>query len=425
MGNYHYDSHCHIFTLRYLLKEVKSMLRDVLLGTYPWDDPKTKSSFVAKRNWKDLKGFLRSLYELIHASMGTEEKNLDFLQDEARKIFPSSNQRIVPLMMDIFYMLAYPLHKDKDIETFKSSGDLAINKKEFQKCWDIILDDLKVEIQSPNSPLKAISHYLLAENIDQNLKIIEDERSVEPSIQLKNNISSNTELGFYKTGGFSFHMSNLKKLEKKRKGELYPFIAIDPRRPGILDELLTGSFFTGEGRFYGVKLYPRMGYHPLSKPMDTIYKYCNDNNIPIIFHCGKSGFPNSKNWEYSDFSNPIHFEPVVKKYRKLKINFAHLGSADPSLEWAETIIRLVNENENVYSDLSCYTNMDELKIIFPFWENNPKLKSRLMFGTDFDLMYFTDVITMETYYSNFQEIFRDEFKYLIHDNPTRFLGLND
>lgn len=421
-----YDSHCHIFTLKYLLKEVKSMLHDVLDGTYPWHDPKTKRLLGTNRNWKDLKEFIRQLYELLHASKGTEEENLDFLQSEAKKIFPSDNHCIVPLMMDVFYMLAYPLDKGEDIAIVKLLRGTSVDEKEFQECWDEILDYLKLQIQSQPSTLKSSPYSAYTSSNEQIIQMIEDERSVKPNLKIKSNIVRSTaSTGFYETEGFCFHMKNLKELEKKRTGELYPFVAIDPRRPGMIDELLTGSFFKGEGRFYGVKLYPRMGYHPQSTPMDAVYKYCNDNNLPIIFHCGMSGFPPGVDWKYAEFGNPINFEAVVKKYPKLKIDFAHLGSSDPSLEWANTIVRLVNENENVYSDLSCYTDMNDLNKIFPLWTNNPKLKTRLMFGTDFDVMYFTGLITMQTYYTNFQSLFKDEFELLAHNNPIRFLGLDN
>ena len=101
-----------------------------------------------------------------------------------------------------------------------------------------------------------------------------------------------------------------------------------------------------------------------------------------------------------------------------------MGSSETSLDWANTIVRLINENDNVYSDLSCYTNIDILNKILPFWKNNPKLKTRLMFGTDFDVMYFTDFITMQMYYTNFQTIFNIDLELLIHKNPMEFMGLN-
>jgi len=427
MGTYNrYDSHCHIFTLKYLLKEVKSLVLDVLHGTYPWPEPDSKALLATKRDWKVVKDFLRQLYELIRASAGTEEENLNFLQNEAKKVYPSDSLRIVPLMMDVFYMLAYPLEKGQNVDSAESPKTNTVDESQFQACWNEILDDFTHYIQSRKPILKESPYFTGTDNIKQLLQIIEEERPITPTLQFmsdKTNLKGSTS--FYPTDGFCFHMNNLMELEKKRTGELYPFIAIDPRRRGIIDELLTGSFFRGDGRFYGVKLYPRMGYHPQSAPMDAVYKYCSDNNLPIIFHCGMIGFPPVEKWEYADFSNPAYFEPVVKKYPKLKIDFAHLGSSDHSPVWANTIVRLVNENDNVYSDLSCYAKINDLNKIFPLWENNPKLKTRLLFGTDFDVMYFTGPITLKSYYANFQTIFKNDLELLMHDNPMVFMGLKD
>lgn len=424
MENYRYDAHCHIFTLKYLLKEIKSLLHDVLHGTYPWHDPQAKGMLSYTKNLDDIKNFLRQLYELVRASAGSEEENLIFLQNEAKKIYPTENLRIIPLMMDIFYMLAYPLDKDNNIVSNKSFKTAEVDEKVFQENWNEILDDLTLYIKSFDSTHEKKSLSIAKNNFEQVLQIIEEERSVQPVLQMKNKKSMTTApLGFYQTDGFCYHMDNLIDLVKKHNGELYPFIAIDPRREGIIDELLTGRFFKGDGRFYGVKLYPRMGYHPQCKPLDAVYKYCNDNKIPITFHCGMSGFPPGESWKYAQFGDPINFEPIVKKYKNLKIDFAHFGSSETSLKWANTIVRLINENDNVYSDFSCYTKISDLKNILPLWNNNPKLKERLMFGTDFDVMYFTAFTTMQNYYANFKEIFKNssDLNKLMIDNPTRFL----
>jgi predicted TIM-barrel fold metal-dependent hydrolase len=425
MENYYrYDAHCHIFTLKYALKEVKTLLYDILQGTYPWHGPTIDKALpTAKWKWPDLKELLRQLYELIHAAGETEEENLDFLQKEAEKAFPEDKLRIVPLMMDVFYMLAYPMNKGQDVREAK--GLRRVDEKEFRDGWNEVLNDFREYLQSQKTTRITGHDTGAGKNIERALQIIEEERSVTETIRLKREaIKLTTSQSFYPTEGFCYHMNNLKNLVKKRKGELYPFIAIDPRRPGMINTLLSGSFFNGEERFYGVKLYPRMGFHPQCKPMDTVYKYCNDNKLPIIFHCGKGGFPPSTTWKYTEFGNPLNFEPIVKKYPDLKIDFAHVGSSDPSYEWAKSIVRLVNENENVYSDVSCYVSTGELEPVKKLWDDNPKLKTHLMFGTDFDVMYFTGLVTMQMYYNNFKTVFTpDELKALMHDNPMNFMGI--
>ncbi len=425
-NNIRFDAHCHIFTLKYLLKEVKSLLHDVIQRTYPWDKPAANLIQVTSESHIDeIKAFLRQLFELLHSAFSSEEENLIFLQKEAKKEFPDDKLLIIPLMMDVFYMLAYPLDKDEDVVSMNLLKEEIFEEEEFQELWDEVLGDFKGYLQNQAKLIVPKRGYVAERKIGIALETIDEERSVKETFLNKRllAVKRSTFNGFYHTDGYCYHMENLMDLVKNRKGELFPFVAIDPRRPGIIKALLSGEFFQGEQRFYGVKLYPRMGYHPQCKPMEDVYKYCSDNGIPITYHCGMSGFPPGTDWKYAEFGNPLNFEPVVKKYPNLKIDFAHMGSKS-KLVWSHTVDRLVRENENVYTDFSCYTSYEDLAPMKEFWESNTNLKTRLMFGTDFDVMYLTDRVTMKEYYDNFKQFFTpDELVAIMHDNPLRFLGI--
>ncbi|MBN1882863.1 MAG: amidohydrolase family protein [Deltaproteobacteria bacterium] len=430
MNNLSFDIHCHIFTLRYALKEAKNMLRDMMMGTYPWHPPDVSDEIRLTAPDRagigdSLKQFLRQFFELISASFGSEEENLDFLLEEYSKAMPGSTWRVVPLMMDIFYMLAYPLEKEQEATRAGRAPLRSIKEAEFQKAWDDILDDLKKQIEEHIRSTDSGDELARSKGVNHFLEAIDAEREVGRALTLEADElrAEGTAEEYYHTEGYCFHLDNLVKLVESRKGELYPFIAIDPRRPGILDEIIGGGYIGTDGPFYGVKLYPRMGYHPQSLSMDTLYDYCNRQQIPITFHCGKSGFPPGTEWKHADFGNPAHFEPILQNYPDLNINFAHLGSADPSYEWAHEIINLMNTYGTVYSDLSCYTDIENLKAIRKLWDDNPILESQLMFGTDFDVMYLTDQVTMASYFANFEEIFsKEELKLLMHENPMKFFG---
>jgi predicted TIM-barrel fold metal-dependent hydrolase len=418
--NDYFDAHCHIFTLSFALKEAKNMLHDMLHGSYPWH-PATVAATkgLTLPAWSGVKDLLIQLYQLMSAALGSEEENLDFLQKEALKVMPNNNWHVVPLMMDIFYMLAYPLDKGQSVVTTKGLLTASVDETEFQQKWNETLDALKSHVIQSAPLAKSANGKIIDSFLEE---IIESERSVKTTLALKSKPATVT--GFYETEGFCFHLNNLVNLVAKRKSELFPFIAIDPRRPGIIDTITSGEYISNSGPFYGVKLYPRMGYHPQAAPMDALYSYCSDKNIPITFHCGKSGFPPGTDWKYAEFGNPQNFEPVIKKYPNLKIDFAHLGSCDPDHTWAQTIVNLINQYDNVYTDLSCYTVKNDLVAIKPLWDNNPKLKSRLMFGTDFDVMYFTAKITMELYFANFSNVFSpSDLTLMMHDNPIKFMNL--
>jgi predicted TIM-barrel fold metal-dependent hydrolase len=427
--NYRYDAHCHIFTLKYAIKEVKQMLFEMKSGSYPFERPKEKTEVTTDSVKKgmsisDILQLLCQLFELLAAAFGDEEKNLDFLQKEITKAYPGATPRLIPLMMDIYYMLAYPLKEgEMPIQATALKNAIVLDEEDFKSSWNKILDDFSDYLKAKKRD------NLLKDGIDFikiSLSLIEEEREVKNlfSSKIKTTQDYTDQFGFYHTEGYCFHMNNLMQLVGKKTGQLFPFLAIDPRRPGIIKALLSGAFFRGNARFYGVKLYPRMGVHPLAQPMDAVYAYCSDNQLPITFHCGRSGFPPGIEWAYSEFGNPANFEPVVQKYPKLKIDFAHLGSSDPTHEWGKKVVDMTNKYDNVYSDLSCYTNPDDIKYVKEnYWDKNPKLHTRLMFGTDFDVMFLTGRVTMESYYDSFKKIFNEaELTALMQTNPMTFMN---
>lgn len=421
-----FDAHCHIFSLEYALKEVKNMLHDMLRGTYPWKEP--QKLMLKERDggrFSDLKKLLRWLYELIHAAGTNELENLNFMQRQAQKVFPSDSLSIIPLMMDIFYILAYGLDKDEEAPLKSKAREAEVNPEEFQQYWNEVLDDFTDYLKSTKKTTK--SQFALEDDIrlETTLILVEQERNVNDLLTVRTKVHKLAEgIDYYHTQGFSHHFNKLMELEKTRNSELYPFIAVDPRRPGMIEAVLSGIFFTGSPRFYGVKLYPRLGYHPQCKPLWPLYEFCSKNGIPITYHCGMSGFPPGTNWKWASFGDPANFEPIVRTFPKLRINFAHMGSSDPSHQWEKTVLRLINDPDinNVYTDLSCYTNPKELQPMKDYWDNNPRLWTKLMYGSDFDMIYLTNTrISLEQYIQNFTTVFGNNLNQMMVENPKRFL----
>lgn len=423
-----FDAHCHIFSLEYALKEVKNMLRDMLIGTYPWKEPDEVLLKSRKQDRiSDLKKLLRWLYELIHAAGTNEQENLNFMQRQAQKVFPNDKLSIIPLMMDIFYIFAYALNKDEDIVKKSMSKETPANPDELQLYWNEILDDFKGYLVSTKQTAKSLLTVDDDIRLETTLILIEQERKVDEFLSISPQIQKRYDgVDYYRTQGFDFHLNKLMNLEKERKGELYPFIAVDPRRPGMIDAVMSGNFFAGNPRFYGVKLYPRLGYHPQCRPLWPLYEYCSKNGIPITYHCGMSGFPPGTDWRWASFGDPANFEPVVRSFPELRINFAHMGSSDPNHLWEKTVLRLINDSEvsNVYTDLSCYTSLQELKPMKEYWDNNPRLWTKMMYGSDFDMIYLTDTrINMQQYIQNFTNIFGNNIDRMMTETPKIFLGV--
>lgn len=200
-----------------------------------------------------------------------------------------------------------------------------------------------------------------------------------------------------------------------KRHAILPFLALDPRRGDELFDLFLSAFKNGDGQFFGVKLYPAMGYLPADKRLDPIFKICNDYGIPITTHCGGeivSTFEKSIVVQNSDgeeitinegsrkknayyLNDPARWEEVLAKYPKLKLNFAHFGSSEawdnepdePELPYAKrllTIVDLMSEYDNVYSDFSFNVIDNETHSNFSLELHQQQLlKERSLFGTDY------------------------------------------
>ncbi|MDC7223728.1 MAG: amidohydrolase family protein [Spirochaetales bacterium] len=423
-----YDGHCHIFTLKYPLKEMKSLLREILFGQYPWEEPESAGGTVKMKSSRSLDliekigQVLGWFSQILQASLGSEEENLDFLQEEARKIYPQTQWITTPLMMDIFYMFAYPLEGEASRKSLAAASLLDENSREdleeAEKIWNDILDGLIKEVQGNAVKSRALTNS--SKEWETALReIIESERNFSPDPEATLKVSARR--GYHRTAGFTYHYDNLAKLVESRPGELYPFVAIDPRRKGMIDSLLKGDHVEN-GPFHGVKLYPRLGYKPQCDELKPVFEYCAQKGIPITTHCGDGGFPPTYNWDYCDWGNPANFIEALEQNENLRIDFAHFGNGKALIEWSDTILGLMKDHPGVYSDFSCYTEESALDRGRELWENNEIVRERTLFGTDFDVMYFTGILTMEDYFNNFRKRFtEEELTVMMKDNTEKFL----
>jgi predicted TIM-barrel fold metal-dependent hydrolase len=104
-------------------------------------------------------------------------------------------------------------------------------------------------------------------------------------------------------------MAELAHIKSKNKLSFYPFVFADPRRmvevknelrfkegdkPYFKWDIINGSFFIDdcfvkeyieEHRFSGIKIYPALGYYPFDAKLLPLWKYCVDNNLPVLTHC--------------------------------------------------------------------------------------------------------------------------------------------
>jgi len=256
--------------------------------------------------------------------------------------------------------------------------------------------------------------------------------------------------------------------------KIYPFLAVDPRREGILDyaKANTGS----DKLFAGIKLYTPNGYSPTDPLLfgtdtnnDCLYSFCEKNDIPVTVHNSFGGFAtlagkvkvtghvyldnsavyldnaylefknqitkgNSAVEERADkLNNPSLWEIVATKYPGLHLNLAHFGGGNELLKamnnpsdrqlWSNKIISLItNPGLNVYTDTSCMgtDDLDALRKLRKHSEYE-KIKSKLLFGSDFYLCKLFDDNLGRTL-KKFKGVFDSDFQTIAQYNPSIFMG---
>ena len=161
---------------------------------------------------------------------------------------------------------------------------------------------------------------------------------------------------------------------KENPKRLIAFGSINPQiksgQESRIDELLEKL------KIRGIKIHPS---HQTVYPNDYLngneslaylYKRCETEGIPVMFHTGTSIFVGARN-RYAD---PIYVDDVAVDFPRLKIILAHGGRP----LWMETCMFLVRRFSNVMIDVS---SIPPLKVLeyFPRLED---IADRTLFGTD-------------------------------------------
>ncbi len=266
-------------------------------------------------------------------------------------------------------------------------------------------------------------------------------------------------------------MDELKRLSKTRP--ILPFFFCDPRRADDkednLYELFHEAFCEGQS-FFGVKIYPSLGYDPYDVRLWPIYQLCEEYNIPVLTHCGgvtitaeldrMSGYhgetaqkmvikdaesdPDDKTTKKIDvkdrkdggnkLNDPKRWQPVMKKFPGLRLNIAHFGgyetwdsdhrpdTDEDLLKRKGVIIDLMEKYEHVYADFS-YNIVEDgfTRNLKATLLQNKRVRERTMFGSDYWMvMQEGDLYKQQM---EFKGIIRDNdlINELFLTNPYRYL----
>lgn len=156
--------------------------------------------------------------------------------------------------------------------------------------------------------------------------------------------------------------------------KLLGFASVDPHDGNAAAELKDCIENLG---LKGLKTSPiYQGYDPMDERMMPIYRYCEDNGVPILTHHGTT-FPRRAPMKWA---HPEQLEQVAVAFPELRIIIAHLGHP-----WETETISVVRKHPNVYSDISA--------LFYRPWQMFNSLTlckeydvwNKLIFGTDYPI----------------------------------------
>lgn len=244
--------------------------------------------------------------------------------------------------------------------------------------------------------------------------------------------------------------------------EFFPFVGINPPMHSLsfIKEILSTYVVTGKKkardkrRFYGIKVYPPLGYDPWPSDKEerakviAIYEFCTEHSIPIMTHCDDQGFRGLTAKEAWRVSEPDAWRPVLAQFPLLTIDFAHFGwqytprqknpltvlsslaNKVPDSSWFYQIIALMKSYPNIYADVSfsganagfydeLYNYLSSLE-----GEERETIVRRILFGTDFSV----NLMKVESY-TSYYRLFEtapfsdDEIHSFVQTNPMRYMGM--
>lgn len=257
---------------------------------------------------------------------------------------------------------------------------------------------------------------------------------------------------------YNVQIEKMKALRNLMPERLLPFFAADPNNPGMIENFIRVFSSSDDYKFFGLKIYPSLGYLPSHPDLMMLYGICEKKRIPVTTHCGGAtvhasaqfiegikGYhllPDSsftdieinktfkRKKEYAVFFNhPHNWIPVLEKYPGLRLNLAHFGGETEwekfmngtKNNWVSLIIEMAERYHGLFTDFS-YTlnNMKFTKTLKGILGKNENLAGRVLFGSDYYM------VIIEGGFSKTIGSFRSEMgemtmKKIARKNPMRFL----
>ena len=231
----------------------------------------------------------------------------------------------------------------------------------------------------------------------------------------------------------SFYLNQLRETSRqiiRYPGRIFPFVCVHPLRKNFLEVMHQALETMG---YVGVKLYPSLGYRLKDPLLQPVYKYCEENSIPIMTHCSQGGFYAKKT--FRRYSAPSEWNAILKQYPKLKVCLGHFGegndlTADPIVEGGQVkeILALMDNYDNVFADISHHTvAMPGGNARKTYRKNllallrHETYRHRILFGSDFFLV--RRHVKDKNFLAFYMKLLgKDHFRQISEDNTARFLN---
>ena len=151
------------------------------------------------------------------------------------------------------------------------------------------------------------------------------------------------------------------------------FMSVDPRTPGVLDEI---ERWRDEG-LVGIKLGPNyQDFEPLCDEALAVYGHAERLGLPILFHQGASPI----RFAPLRYTHPLVTDEVAIRFPELRIVMAHMGHP-----WGRETVMTIRKHPHVYADVSsiylrpwvCYESL--------LYASEWGATGKLLLGSDFPI----------------------------------------
>ena len=162
--------------------------------------------------------------------------------------------------------------------------------------------------------------------------------------------------------------------------------------PNILPAWVTGgpiAFSDGIKESFGAKL---------DQVLDELFCWCAKEEVPVMAHSSTSNGPNQ---DFEDLATAQYWAPVLTKYKNLRVTFGHLGhfTAFPQNNTipcsSAALISLFGSENHAYGDaafdseIMSDNGLERVEERFALGMAQPLFASRMMYGTDWNLLQVT------------------------------------